>query len=90
MAWYRHYFYCDRCDGTWTTEWSELCEDDCPFCRTRDVFPYRTDDWSVVIEPDIGGYVVLASRETADDDPDYRELGTFPTVDEARAFLAGR
>jgi hypothetical protein len=33
---------------------------------------------------------VLASRDTAEDDPDYRELGTFPTQEQAIAFLAGR
>jgi hypothetical protein len=33
---------------------------------------------------------VLASRETAEDEPDYRELGTFPSREKAQAFLASR
>ena len=90
MAWYRHYYCCEACDGTWLAEWCDLREDDCPFCRAKDVFPYRTDDWSLVIEEEIDGFVVLASRETAEDEPDYRELGTFPTMEKAHAFLARR
>ncbi len=90
MAWFRHYYHCEACESSWLAEWSEVREDDCPFCRAHDVFPYRTDDWSVVIEAEADGYVVLASRDTADDDPDYRELGTFSSFDEARAFLAER
>ena len=61
-----------------------------PVLPRQDVFPYRTDDWSLVIEAEIDGFVVLASRETAEDDPDYRELGTFPTMEKAHAFLARR
>jgi hypothetical protein len=90
MAWYRHHFYCESCDGTWLLHGSELREDDCPFCGERDIFPYRTDDRTLIIEADMDGYVVLASRETAEDEPDYRELGTVPSREKAQAFLASR
>ena len=77
MAWFRHHYYCDACDGTWLAHTSVYQEDDCPFCQARDKLPYRTDDWTLIIEQDVDGYVVLASAETADDEPDYRPVATF-------------
>ena len=44
MAWFRHHYYCDACDGTWLAHTSVYQEDDCPFCQARDKLPYRTDD----------------------------------------------
>jgi hypothetical protein len=40
----RHHFHCEACEGTWFAE-AEVAETaDCPFCRSRDVFAYRSDD----------------------------------------------
>ena len=44
MPWMRHHYYCEACDGTWLVEAELAVEGDCPFCRTRDVLPYRSDD----------------------------------------------
>ena len=90
MAWFRHHYYCAACDGTWLLHCAGPEVDDCPFCHAREVMPYRTDDWTLIIEQDVDGFVVLASRDTADDDPDYQAVATFPTREQAQAYLAAR
>jgi hypothetical protein len=50
--------------------------------------PYKSDDLTHVIERHNDKFVVLWSPETAEHDPDYRELGAFPTRRQAKAFLA--
>jgi hypothetical protein len=40
------------------------------------------------IAQDDGRFVVLRSAETAEDDPDYRELARFETRADAERFLA--
>ena len=90
MAWFRHHYYCAACDGTWLVHGSVYAEDDCPFCHAHDNLPYRTDDWTLVIEQDVDGFVVLASPDTAEDDPDYRAVAVFPSREAAQAYLASR
>ena len=50
--------------------------------------PNKGDDLTTIIEPDGDRFVVLWSPETAEYDPDYCELGLFPTREQAEAFLA--
>jgi hypothetical protein len=50
--------------------------------------PHDSDELTEVIDEDKSEFVVLWSPETAEDDPDYRELGRFPTREEAERFLA--
>lgn len=88
MAWYSNHYICERCDATWTDEWSCMCDDDCPHCGARHMTPFKSDDLTQVIEREDGEFIVLWSPETAKDDPDYCELGRFPTRDQAVAFLA--
>jgi predicted nucleic acid-binding Zn-ribbon protein len=88
MAWYRNYYECDRCGHEWEDEWSCMCDDDCPSCGARHMTPYDSDERTEVIEEEQGEFVVLWSPETAGHDPDYRELGRFPTREEAERFLA--
>lgn len=88
MAWYRNYYTCDRCHDDWEDEWSCMCDDDCPYCGARHMSPNDSDDLTEVIECEERDYVVLWSPETAEHDPDYRELGRFPTREQAEAFLA--
>lgn len=87
MAWFLNYYTCDRCKCTWTDEWSCTCDDDCPRCGARHMSPDQSDDLTDVIEKRGSGYVVLRSPETAEDSPDYCELGSFPTREAAEHWL---
>jgi hypothetical protein len=49
--------------------------------------PNDSDDLTEVIIVAESKFVVLWSPETAEHDPDYRELGAFPTLKQAEAFL---
>jgi hypothetical protein len=64
------------------------CDDDCPAFGARHMSPDKSDDLTEVIEREGRGYVVCWSPESAEHDPDYRELGRFPTRQLAEAFLA--
>ena len=88
MAWFRNHFLCDRCDSRWKDEWSCTCDDDCPHCGARHMSPFKSEDLTAVIEQDGAKFVVLWSPETAEHDPDYRELGIFSTRQQAETFLA--
>lgn len=50
--------------------------------------PYESDDLTTIIEREGGAFIVLWSPETAGHEPDYCELGRFPTRAEAEAFVA--
>jgi hypothetical protein len=90
MAWFRNYYRCARCDREWTDEWSCMCEDDCPYCEERHMSPRASDDLTEVIESRGDSFVILRSPETAEDEPDYNEVGEFRGLAEAEAFLAAR
>jgi hypothetical protein len=49
--------------------------------------PSDSEDLTEVIEERGGAFVVLLSPETAEYDPDCRELWTFPTRAQAEAYL---
>lgn len=88
MAWFLNIYRCDRCNRFWTDEWSCSCDDDCPHCGARHMSPLDSNDLTVLIVQEGNGFVVLRSSETAEHDPNYRELGRFPTRKKAAAFLA--
>ncbi len=88
MAWFLNHYKCARCHRGWTDDWSCMCDDDCPHFGARHMSPYKSDDLTHLIEPDGNKFVVLWSPETAEHDPDYRELGKFATRQQAQAFLA--
>jgi hypothetical protein len=48
----------------------------------------ESEDLTEVIERDGDEFIVLWSPETAEHEPDYRELGTFSSRAQAEAFLA--
>lgn len=50
--------------------------------------PCDSNDLTTIIETNGTTFVVLWSPETADDDPDYRELDSFPTREQAEKYLA--
>jgi hypothetical protein len=54
----------------------------------RDMTPYDSEELTTLIEEERGEFVVLWSPETAEHDPDYRELGRFPTREKAIEFLS--
>jgi DNA-directed RNA polymerase subunit RPC12/RpoP len=87
MAWFRNYYTCARCGGDWTDEWSCTCDDDCPHCGARHMSPVDSDNLTHVIETRDGAYVVLWSPETAEHEPDYCELGSFPSRAKAQEWL---
>ena len=89
MAWYRNYYRCDRCDSEWRDEWSCMCDDDCPDCGARHMSPYDSDDLTVIVVPTAGGFVVRCSPDTAEHNPDYRELKSLGTRGEAEDFADG-
>jgi hypothetical protein len=56
-----------------------MCDDECPHCGARDMTPVNSHDLTELIEQDGDKFVVLRSPSSAEHDPDYRELGRFPT-----------
>jgi len=90
MPWFRNHYFCESCGATWAAEWSDIVYDDCPFCRAQHMMPYKSDDRTVIVAREGDSFVVLRSPETAGDDPDYEEIGRFPSREAAAAFLAGR
>ena len=59
-----------------------------PECGARHMTPFDSDDLTTVIKPSGREFVVLWSPETAEHDPNYRELGTFRTRAKAKRFLS--
>jgi hypothetical protein len=90
MPWFRHHYYCEGCDGTWMAEAAVTVEGDCPFCGARDVFAYRSEDWTLLVEQSGGKFAVLESSSSADRSPNSSRRKTFPTRAQAEAFLATR
>jgi hypothetical protein len=88
MAWFLNLYRCKRCERRWADEWSCRCHDDCPYCGASATPPDQSEEMTTVIETDGGDYVVLWSPETAKDEPDYRELGRFPSRALAVEFLS--
>ena len=87
MAWFCNYYTCARCNNSWTDEWSCMCDDDCPRCGARHMCPTDSEDLTEVIERVDDEFVVMRSPETAEHDPDYRRVESFPTLAEAQTFL---
>lgn len=87
MAWFMNFYRCDRCEKVWTGAWSCTCDDECPHCGFRDISPFNSEDLTELIVEEGNRFVVLRSSEEAEDDPDYEELGCFPTRDAAKVLL---
>jgi len=65
-----------------------MCNDECPHCGLGDMTPFRSEDLTEIAVREGKEFVVLCSPDTAEDDPDYQELGRFPTKEKAEEFLA--
>jgi len=44
---YRNHYKCGDCGSTWTSDWSCMCDDDCPNCGSRHWTPVRSDDLEI-------------------------------------------
>jgi hypothetical protein len=88
MAWFQNHYICERCDSSWSDEWSCMCDDDCPHCGARHMSPHKSDDLTGIIAASDDAFVVPWSPDTAEHDPAYYELGRFSSRQEAVAFLA--
>jgi hypothetical protein len=87
MAWFLNFYRCDRCEHAWSDEWSCTCDDECPHCGRRDMTPFDSENLTEFVVQEGDRFIVLRSPETAEDDPDYEELGRFPTRAAAEGFL---
>jgi hypothetical protein len=65
-----------------------MCDDTCPHCGARDMTPYQSEELTTIIEEEGKEFVVFWSPETAEHDPEYRELGRFPSREKALEFLS--
>lgn len=63
-------------------------DDECPHCGARDMTPYESEELTTLIEQERDEFIVLWSLGSAEHDPDYRELGRFPTREKALKFLS--
>ena len=88
MAWFLNFYKCDRCGRRWTDEWSCTCDDECPHCGARDMTPFDSHDLTSIVEQERNEFVAIRSPNSAEHDPDYRELGRFPTREAAMEFLS--
>jgi len=88
MAWFLNFYECVRCKRRWTDQWSSMCDDDCPHCGARHMSPCDSEELTTLIEVEGKEFVVFWSPETAEHDPDYRELGRFPSREKALEFLS--
>lgn len=87
MAWFLNVYRCDRCHQTWTDEWSCMCDDECPHCGCRNMSPFDSQDLTDLIMREDNHFVVLRSPDRAEHEPEYEELGRFPTRAAAEEFL---
>ena len=88
MAWFLNIYRCARCKRIWTDEWSCMCDDDCPHCGARHMSPFDSENLTELVEQDGKEFFAIRSPDTAEHDPDYREIGRFPTREMAEEFLA--
>jgi hypothetical protein len=63
-------------------------DDDCPHCGARQMTPFDSENLREIVERDGGEFVAIRSSDTAEHDPDYRELGRFPSLEKAEEFMA--
>jgi len=52
------------------------------------MLPCHSEDMTEIVAPDGSEFVAIRSSDHAEDDPDYQELGRFPTRAKAEEFLA--
>jgi hypothetical protein len=50
--------------------------------------PLKSEDLTELVEQDGNEFIAIRSPETAEHDPDYQELGRFPSHEKALEFLS--
>jgi len=90
MPWFRNHYACTVCEGHWHAEAAEAESVHCVHCRAYDVAPYRSDDFSRVIDRDGARFVVMECVKVTKRGPNWRAVKRFDTRDAAKAFLAQR
>ncbi len=90
MAWLANHHICYRCEEHWVDEWSCQCDDECPYCGARNSSPVESEDLSGFIDRDGLDYVVYVSPGTAEHDPDYEEIGRYPSERIAKMIMTRR
>jgi hypothetical protein len=65
-----------------------MCDDDCIHCGARHMSPCHSEDMTEFIARDGNEFAVFRSPESAEEEPDYEEVGRFPTRAKAQEFLA--
>src|ERR1039458_9908912 len=88
MAWFLNFYRCARCKRIWTDQWSCMCDDDCPHCGARHMSPYDSENLTELVEQDGSEFVAIRSPDSAEHEPDYRELGRFPSREKALGTIA--
>lgn len=88
MAWFLNFYRCDHCSRVWRDEWSCTCDDECPHCGARDMSPVKYKDLTELVISEGSEFVAMRSPDSAEHDPDYEEIGRFPTQAKAEEFLA--
>ena len=63
-----------------------MCDDDCPHCGFRHMTPFGSTDLGTLVAQDGDAFIVLRSSDDAEHDPDYGEIGRFPTRAAAEVF----
>jgi hypothetical protein len=88
MVWFLNHYTCYRCGQDWSDPWSCMCDDDCPHCGARHSSPVDSEDLTEIVKQEGPDFVALRSPSSAEHDPDYIEVGRFPTRKKAEEFLA--
>jgi len=85
MAWFRNHHACPHCGTRWQNEWSCMCDDRCPNCDLS-CTPVESEDLSVAVsQTDDGCFAVLRSPATAEHQPDYVTVQSFPDREKTEA-----
>lgn len=88
MAWLLNFYRCDRCERLWSSPWSCACDDECPHCDQRHISPFDSEDLTEIVVREDNHFVALRSPNDAEHDPNYEDIGRFPTRAKAKEYLA--
>lgn len=56
-----------------------MCDDDCPHCGARHMSPFDSENLTELVAQEGKEFVAVRSPRSAEHDPDYQQLGRFPT-----------